>query len=116
MTPDINRNEHAGGDHATAAAHGLHVCATCNSALVYPQTVEEHGVSDWYLELRCPECGWADAGLFAQAVTEEFLNELNRGHEELETELALLTQANMADYVDRFVTALAADAIHPMDF
>jgi hypothetical protein len=49
-------------------------------------------------------------------VTEEFLNELNRGHEELETELALLTQANMADYVDRFVTALAADAIHPMDF
>ena len=88
----------------------------CGSTLVYPRTIEEDGASDWYLKLQCPECGWTESGLFTQDVTEDFLIELNRGQEELETELALLTQANMAEYLDRFVAALAADAIHPMDF
>jgi hypothetical protein len=34
----------------------------------------------------------------------------------LESDLALLAHANMADYVDRFLRALDADAIQPMDF
>ena len=38
------------------------------------------------------------------------------GVSRLESDLARLAQANMADYVERFVRALNADAIQPMDF
>jgi hypothetical protein len=38
------------------------------------------------------------------------------GVSRLESDLALLAHANMADYVDRFLRALDADAIQPMDF
>ena len=38
------------------------------------------------------------------------------GVSRLESDLAVLARANMADYVDRFVRALDADAIQPMDF
>jgi hypothetical protein len=36
--------------------------------------------------------------------------------EELAADLGRLSRANMADDVDRFVVALNADAIQPMDF
>jgi hypothetical protein len=41
---------------------------------------------------------------------------LDRGDAELETDLALLTHANMVDEIDRFARALDADAIQPIDF
>ena len=45
-----------------------------------------------------------------------FDEELDRGMEELAADLGRLARANMADDVDRFVAALNADAIQPMDF
>jgi hypothetical protein len=36
--------------------------------------------------------------------------------EELAADLGRLARANMAEDVDRFITALKADAIQPMDF
>jgi hypothetical protein len=70
----------------------------------------------WRVSLRCPSCGWSSEQLF-DALTLERLDEaLERGMEELMVELDRLTEHNMREYVDRFATALASDAILPSDF
>jgi hypothetical protein len=102
--------------HATASPQELHICGDCDSRFVYPRAIKRRGEDCWKLDLHCPECGWADTGVFPENVIEEFEKELERGYAELETSLAHLTRDNMADYTDRFASALAADAIQPMDF
>ena len=116
MTPRIDRKERPRGVHATAPAQGLHLCRGCDSGLVYPRAIEKRGKACWKVELRCPECGWTDTGTFGEDVIEEFEKELDRGYAELESALADLVKENMAEYADRFALAIAADAIHPIDF
>jgi hypothetical protein len=99
-----------------APADGLHVCADCDSRLVYPTDWEEEGPDKWFVELHCPNCDWTGGGIFEQDLLDEFDGELDRGMEELAADLGRLARANMADDVDRFVAALNADAIQPMDF
>jgi hypothetical protein len=99
-----------------APADGLHVCTDCDSRLVYPTDWEEEGSDKWFVELHCPNCDWVGGGIFEQDLLDEFDEELDRGMEELAADLGRLARANMADDVDRFVAALNADAIQPMDF
>jgi hypothetical protein len=54
--------------------------------------------------------------VFGQEDIEEVEKELDRGPEELTASLRKLVRVNMSEYVDRFVRALAADAVYPMDF
>jgi hypothetical protein len=56
------------------------------------------------------------ADVFGQEDIEEVEKELDRGPEELTASLRKLVRVNTSDYVDRFVRALAADAVYPMDF
>ena len=99
-----------------APAEGLHVCRECDSRLVYPTDWEEEGPDRWYVELHCPNCDWTGGGIFEQGLLDEFDEELDRGMEELAADLGRLARANMAEDVDRFVAALQANAIQPMDF
>jgi hypothetical protein len=99
-----------------APAEGLHVCTECDSGLVYPTDWEEEGADKWYVELHCPNCDWVGGGIFEQDLLDEFDEELDRGMEELAADLARLTRSNMSEDIDRFVSALDADAILPMDF
>ena len=99
-----------------AAAEGLHVCCDCHSKLVYPTDWEEEGQDKWFVELHCPNCDWTGGGIFEQDLLDEFDEELDRGMEELAADLGRLARSNMAEDVDRFISALKADAIHPMDF
>ena len=94
----------------------LHVCMVCDAELVYPVEWEEAGATHWQVTLRCPNCEWADTGIFAQDTVERFDEELDRGTEALVRDLKRLTRANMEDEVDRFVRALQVDAILPEDF
>jgi hypothetical protein len=68
------------------------------------------------LLLRCPNCDWSDEGVFAQEAVEELEEHLDEGLADLLGDLHRLTQANMADEIDRFVGALQADLILPEDF
>ncbi|MBX5469588.1 MAG: hypothetical protein IRZ21_06790 [Thermoleophilaceae bacterium] len=104
----------AGADYAPP--EGLHICPDCGSRLVYPTEWEEAGHEAWHVWLRCPNCDWERDGVFRQHLLDEFDEELDRGMEELAADLARLTRANMAEEIDRFVAALEADAILPMDF
>jgi hypothetical protein len=101
---------------APAEQQDLHVCDACASELVYPVEWEESGPLHWEVLLRCPNCEHSDSGVFTQETVERFDEELDRGTEALVRDLQRLMRANMEDEIDRFVAALAADQIWPMDF
>lgn len=99
-----------------APALGLHECPECSGDLVYPVKWEERGESDWYIERRCPSCEWRHEGEFSQDAVEEFDDILNDGTESLLTGLRNLSKSNMADDIERLITAINEDRILPMDF
>ena len=94
----------------------LHVCPDCEKGLVYPVEWEEASSTHWEVELRCPNCEWDTVGLYDQDTVDRFDEELDRGTEALVRDLKRLTRANMEEEVERFSSALASDAIWPMDF
>lgn len=104
------------GQTLTSPGADLHVCPDCKSQLVYPTAWEESGEERWELLLRCPNCEWEAAGIFDRNTVERLDEELDRGTHALLTDLKQLMHANMEEEIERFIAALHADAIHPMDF
>jgi hypothetical protein len=94
----------------------LHVCAHCDSGLVYPVQWEEAGTENWSVVLHCPNCDVYREGVFTQDNVELFDEELDRGADALARDYKRLMRANMADEIERFVGALEAGAILPEDF
>ncbi len=94
----------------------LHVCPECSSELVYPVAWEEADESHWSIALRCPNCEWAEDGVYAQGDCDRFDDELERGTDALTRDYKRLMTANLADEIERFAHALEVDAILPMDF
>jgi hypothetical protein len=94
----------------------LHICPECDKALVYPVEWEEASPTHWEVLLRCPNCEWQTVGLYDQETVDRFDEELDRGTEALVRDLKRLTRANMEEEAERFNSALASDAIWPMDF
>jgi hypothetical protein len=94
----------------------LHVCPECDKKLVYPVEWEEASPTHWEVQLRCPNCEWQTIGLYDQETVDRFDEHLDRGTEALVRDLKRLTRANMEDEMERFSSALASDAIWPMDF
>jgi hypothetical protein len=112
-----NQPAHAAPTSAAAPAHtDLHVCRECDKHMVYPVEWEEASPTHWEVQLRCPNCEWHTVGLFDQDTVDRFDEELDLGTEALVRDLKRLTRANMEDEVERFSSALASDAIWPMDF
>jgi hypothetical protein len=101
---------------ATSTETGIHVCPECASSLVAPVAWEQAGPHEWAVTIQCPNCEWWDADVFDEDTVERFDEELDRGTEALVRDLLRLMRANMEDDVERFVTALRADAILPEDF
>ena len=94
----------------------LHICRECASELVYPTSWEESRARQWRVTLRCPDCEWTLEEVFGQDVVDRFDEVLDLGTEALMDDLRQLTCANMAEEIERFVSALDAEAILPMDF
>jgi hypothetical protein len=105
-----------GAGEPIATTTELHVCPLCASELVTPVAWEEAGRAHWDVTLHCPNCDWVGGGVFDEDAVERFDEQLDRGTEALVHDLQRLMRANMEDQIDRFVAALAADAIWPMDF
>ncbi len=101
---------------AAVRAEEPHLCPDCDCSLVYPIAWVAAPSERWSVDLRCPNCERKGTVLLAQDVADRLDQELERGEETMMTDLKRLTLANMADHVDRFVAALGAGAIHPMDF
>lgn len=94
----------------------LHICTSCDSNLVYPYRWEEKENDIWHVCLRCPNCEHYREGEFDLDAVQAFDDVLNDGSEELLQEVKELSKENMKQYAERFLGALAADAIQPMDF
>jgi hypothetical protein len=94
----------------------LHVCIECASELVYPVRWEESGSENWSVLLHCPNCEVYREGVFAQGTVEAFDEELDRGSDALERDYKRLLRANMEEELERFASALHADAVLPEDF
>lgn len=94
----------------------LHICTECSSDLVYPLQWEELGPVNWNVLLHCPNCDVYREGIFTQETVETFDEELDRGADALARDYKRLVRANMAEEIERFVGALASDAILPEDF
>jgi hypothetical protein len=94
----------------------LNVCPHCESDLVYPTEWEEADERHWQVAIRCPNCEHSEQGIFSQDECDRFDDHLESGTEALTRDFKRLMAANMAEEIDRFVAALDADAIHPMDF
>jgi hypothetical protein len=104
-------------DRAADVEHGpLHICPDCQCELVQPISWTEASEDQWELLLRCPNCDWSTEGVFAQAAVEELEERLDDGLADMLSDLQRLTQANMAEEIDRFLAALQADLILPEDF
>ena len=120
LTAEAAPVEHAEPAPKSAPQRGverdLHVCAECSSELVYPVAWEEADESHWSITLRCPNCEWAEDGVFAQDDCDRFDDELERGTDALTRDYKRLMTANLADEIERFANALEVDAILPMDF
>jgi hypothetical protein len=101
---------------AVESLRELHVCPECGSNLVYPTKWSEADPEHWHVTLRCPSCEYTESGTFHQALADRFDEELERGTQAIVRDLRRLTRANMAEEIDRFVAALDADGIQPMDF
>jgi hypothetical protein len=108
--------------HAPQSAGGvgerleLHICPECDKKLVYPVEWEESSPTHWEVQLRCPNCEWTTVGSYDQETVDRFDEQLDYGTEALVRDLKRLTRANMEDEIERFTSALASDAIWPMDF
>jgi hypothetical protein len=99
-----------------AAPHGLHVCPECSSNLVQPLEWGEGAGGSWELTLQCPNCHWLVEGVYAREQIDHFEERLDDGLADMLSDLRRLTQANMAEEIERFIAALHADVILPEDF
>jgi len=94
----------------------LSICGTCASKFVQPIDWSLVGRAHWRVTLRCPNCGWAGTGVFAQVTVDRFDRELDRGTRELAKTLRRVTRACMEAELEQFVHALESDLILPSDF
>ncbi len=98
------------------AERGLHLCGSCESDLVQPVEWADAKEDRWELTLECPNCGWNTQGIYEREQVDELEEKLDDGLVQMLNDLQRLTQANMAEEVDRFVAALNAELILPEDF
>ncbi|MDQ6750807.1 MAG: hypothetical protein M3Z33_08660 [Actinomycetota bacterium] len=106
-------------EQAAAAPHDaaqLHHCPECDSDLVYPTAWVQAGEDRWSLTLRCPNCERHSEGSYDHATVQRLDEELDRGTHAVLTDLKQLMHANMEAEIVRFVSALDADHIWPIDF
>ena len=100
-----------------APSRELHVCPDCDSQLVFPvHWTRGRPDAAGKSTLRCPNCEWAQTGVFDQDTVERFDEELDRGTDELVDDLKRLIHANMEEEIDRFCKALSDDHVLPEDF
>lgn len=99
------------------AVRSLHICPDCGSPLVQPTCWEQgEARGSWRVWRRCPECEWHSDEVHGEVEIDAYDEQLDLGAHELANELRELSHANMAELVEVFSVALAADLIGPDDF
>jgi Zn-finger protein len=95
---------------------GLERCPVCECDLVHPVDWREAEGERWDIELQCPSCQWTHRGEFPQDVVERYDEALNEGTDALVDALERVSRENMEADIERFIDALHAGHIEPIDF
>jgi hypothetical protein len=104
------------GAPAPAPAVDLVRCPACASDVVYPTAWHEAGNRAFELTLRCPNCEWTDVETHDWDTVQRFEDRLDRGERALVADLRAIARANVQEDFDRFIAALNAGHVWPMDF
>jgi hypothetical protein len=94
----------------------LHRCPECASDLVYPTDWRDADERSYELTLRCPNCEWTEVGTHDWDTVQRLDMELDRGERALIDDLGALIRTNVEEDFDRFIAALRAGQVWPMDF
>jgi hypothetical protein len=98
-------------------AGDVHRCGVCGQPFVVPLSILPLMAQDGYVvELRCANCEHTAIEIHDDEQLERLDRELDRQTGRLRHALAELELADELDRVDRFASALAADAILTEDF
>ena len=104
------------GPTTPAPASNLERCPQCASELVYPFDWDDTDGRAYVLALRCPNCEWTETGTYDRDTVLRLDERLEDGERALMADLDALTRANVEEDFDRFIAALRADQVWPMDF
>ena len=99
-----------------AAAGDLDHCPECASDSVYPIAWHDAGDRSYELTLRCPNCEWTEVDTHDWDTVQRLEERLDRGERALIVDLQALARANVQEDFDRFIAALHAGHVWPMDF
>src|SRR4051812_5192311 len=102
--------------HTTPGAGALGCCPHCGSRLAYPLHGRRAGEAPGRRRLRCPDCGrtWS-RGAPTRGVR-RFARRLADDRRSLVEHLREIERIERESEIERFSSALAADAILPEDF
>jgi hypothetical protein len=91
-------------------------CPECASDVVYPIAWNDAGDRTYELTLRCPNCEWTEVDMHDWDTVLRLEERLERRERALIADLQALSRANVEEDFDRFIAALRADQVWPMDF
>ena len=101
--------------HRRESSPELECCRHCGSPLV--ELVESAECGDGCaVLLRCPECFAFERVRCSAAELDRYEDVLDEACHQLVTDLVLLEEANMREYIELFHAALAREQILPEDF
>jgi len=93
-----------------------HVCPLCKSTLVYPTDWQRVASAAWSITLRCPNCETVRTLTLVREQVERLNKALYEGTEKLARTADRLARHNFEEETVKFVAALDADHIWPIDF
>lgn len=94
----------------------LIVCLTCGSDFVSPIRWGEQDEINWWLRLRCGQCGEMRDAVVSQEVADRYDRALDRTSDTIVATLARLDRQRMTAEVEAFATALRLDLFDAADF
>lgn len=104
-------------DHSTSStAAKLHVCPSCDSAFADLVDGAEVAPGAWEIVLRCADCEEHRHATCSEPSLARLEDELARGLALLRLELDTFARTRFEEDAERFIAALRAGAILPMDF
>ena len=91
-------------------------CRSCGSAYVNPVAWRERGDLEWWIRLRCGECGLVREVEVSNEEAERYDADLDRGIAKIASAVARLDRERMIAESDAWAAALERDLIDPGDF
>jgi hypothetical protein len=104
------------GTPAAGTTREAHVCPLCRSPLVHPTEWQRVGAACWRITLRCPNCETVRTVTLTREEVERLNRALYEGTERLAGQADRLVRRNFEEETTKFVAALDADLILPIDF